>query len=111
MEIARALIHEPEILLLDEPTVGLDAASRQAITDYVHLLAESGLAVLWATHLIDEIRSTDQVVVLHRGKVLSDGSAEGLPGGQGLSKAFPVYDGRGPGGTGMKPWLLRLLLS
>ncbi len=88
MEIARALMHDPEILLLDEPTVGLDAASRQAITDHVHLLAERGLAVLWATHLVDEIRPADQVVVLHRGKVLSDGSAEHLAGAQGLAKAF-----------------------
>lgn len=88
MEIARALIHKPQILLLDEPTVGLDAASRQAITDHVHLLAESGLAVLWATHLVDEIRPEDQVVVLHRGKVLSDGTAAELAGGQGLAKAF-----------------------
>ncbi|HXV29981.1 MAG TPA: ABC transporter ATP-binding protein [Sinorhizobium sp.] len=88
MEIARALIHGPEILLLDEPTVGLDAASRQAITDHVHLLAESGLAVLWATHLVDEVRPTDQVVVLHRGRVLSDGPAGELAGGQGLAKAF-----------------------
>lgn len=88
MEIARALIHAPEVLLLDEPTVGLDAASRQAITDHVHLLAEGGLAVLWATHLVDEIRLTDQVVVLHRGKVLSDGSAAVLAGEEGLAKAF-----------------------
>jgi ABC-2 type transport system ATP-binding protein len=88
MEIARALIHGPEVLLLDEPTVGLDAASRKAITDHVHLLAERGLAVLWATHLVDEIRPTDQVVVLHRGKVLSDGHAEDLAGGQGLAKTF-----------------------
>ncbi|AFL51676.1 ABC-2 type transport system ATP-binding protein [Sinorhizobium fredii] len=88
MEIARALIHDPKILLLDEPTVGLDAASRQAITDHVHLLAERGLAVLWATHLVDEIQAADQVVVLHRGKVLSDGSAEDLAGEEGLAKAF-----------------------
>ncbi|WP_018237733.1 ABC transporter ATP-binding protein [Ensifer sp. BR816] len=88
MEIARALIHGPEILLLDEPTVGLDAASRQAITDHVHLLAQSGLAVLWATHLVDEIRPDDQIVVLHRGKVLRNGSAPDLAGGEGLAKAF-----------------------
>jgi ABC-2 type transport system ATP-binding protein len=92
MEIARALVHRPEILLLDEPTVGLDAASRQAITDHVHLLAERGLAVLWATHLVDEIQAADQVVVLHRGKVLSNGTAGDLAGGQrdvrGLAKAF-----------------------
>ncbi len=95
MEIARALVHRPDILLLDEPTVGLDAASRQAITDHVHGLAEGGLAVLWATHLVDEIAMSDQVVVLHRGKVLSDGSASDLAGGQGLAKAFLAMTAEG----------------
>lgn len=88
MEIARALVHQPEILLLDEATVGLDAASRQAITDHVHQLAESGLAVLWATHLVDEIVLSDQVVVLHRGRVLSNGPAAELAGDRSLAKAF-----------------------
>lgn len=88
MEIARALVHQPEILLLDEATVGLDAASRQAITDHVHQLAESGLAVLWATHLVDEIALSDQVVVLHRGRVLSNGPAAELAGDGSLAKAF-----------------------
>jgi len=78
MEIARALIHGPDVLLLDEPTVGLDAAARRAITGHVHDLADAGMAVLWATHLVDEIRPTDQVVVLHRGRVLSDGRADAL---------------------------------
>ncbi|SPH17480.1 ABC transporter ATP-binding protein NatA [Defluviimonas aquaemixtae] len=76
MEIARALIHRPDILLLDEPTVGLDAATRAAITDHVHsLAAEDGLTVLWATHLTDEVRPDDQLVILHKGRVLSDGPA------------------------------------
>lgn len=99
MEIARALVHRPEILLLDEPTVGLDAASRQAITDHVHRLAEGGLAVLWATHLVDEIDLSDQVVVLHRGKVLSAGSASDLAGGQGLAKAFLAMTAEGSEAT------------
>lgn len=84
MEIARALIHRPAVLLLDEPTVGLDAATRAAITDHVHsLAAEDGLTVLWATHLTDEVRPTDQLVVLHRGKVLSDGPAR-----EGVTERF-----------------------
>lgn len=99
MEIARALVHRPDILLLDEPTVGLDAASRQAITDHVHQLAEGGLAVLWATHLVDEIAMSDQVVVLHRGKVLSDGIASDLAGGQGLAKAFLAMTAEGSEAT------------
>ncbi|MEJ8475620.1 ABC transporter ATP-binding protein [Roseibium algae] len=88
MEIARALIHEPDVLLLDEPTVGLDASSRTAITDHVHDLAETGLLVFWATHLVDEIRLTDEVVVLSRGKVLAHEQAKNLAGEGSLIDAF-----------------------
>jgi ABC-2 type transport system ATP-binding protein len=75
VEIARALLHEPRLLLLDEPTVGLDVPSRKAIVDYVHDLAASGrIAVLWATHLIDEIHESDRLVVLHAGRIRAVGS-------------------------------------
>ena len=88
MEIARALIHDPQVLLLDEPTVGLDTSSRQAITDHVHDLAGDGLTVLWATHLVDEIRPDDDVVVLHKGKVLAHDSAAMIAGQGSLTQAF-----------------------
>jgi len=74
VEIARALLHRPRLLLLDEPTVGLDIGSRQGILDHVQRLCRSeGLAVLWATHLIDEVLPESQVIVLHRGRVLASG--------------------------------------
>lgn len=92
MEIARALLHRPEVLLLDEPTVGLDAASRAAITGHVHDLASQGLTVLWATHLVDEVRATDRLVVLHRGRVLADGEA-GAIGGDNLTARFLALTG------------------
>lgn len=88
MEIARALIHAPEVLMLDEPTVGLDTASRQAITSHVHDLAESGLLVFWATHLVDEIKAEDDVVVLNKGRVLAHDTAAGLAGDGALIDAF-----------------------
>jgi len=74
VEIARALLHRPKLLLLDEPTVGLDIGSRQAIVAHVRKLCrEEKLAVLWATHLIDEVSDDDRVVVLHLGRVLAAG--------------------------------------
>ncbi len=74
VEIARALLHRPQLLLLDEPTVGLDIASRQFLLDHVRgLCRDEGLAALWATHLIDEVDPEGQVVVLHRGRVLAQG--------------------------------------
>jgi ABC-2 type transport system ATP-binding protein len=74
VEIARALIHRPKMLLLDEATVGLDIASRQFLLDHVRTLCrEEGLAVLWATHLIDEVDAAARVIVLHKGRILAQG--------------------------------------
>jgi ABC-2 type transport system ATP-binding protein len=75
VEIARALLHRPHLLVLDEPTVGLDIKSRADILRYVRqLIAEDGISVLWATHLIDEVGDNDHLIVLHHGRVLADGS-------------------------------------
>jgi ABC-2 type transport system ATP-binding protein len=71
VEIARALMHGPELLLLDEATVGLDVGSREAVIRIVRdLVAREGLGVLWATHLMDEVQQNDHVIVLHKGRVL-----------------------------------------
>ncbi|MBV1863865.1 MAG: ATP-binding cassette domain-containing protein [Rhodobacteraceae bacterium] len=89
VEIARALLHRPQVLLLDEATVGLDAATRSQITAHVHALCEQeGMTVLWATHLTDEINPTDQVVILHQGKVLTNDTASAIAGDAGLEAAF-----------------------
>jgi ABC-2 type transport system ATP-binding protein len=74
LEIARALLHRPRLLVLDEPTVGLDIKSRADIVAHVRrLVADDGVAVLWATHLIDEVADNDDVVVLHQGCILAHG--------------------------------------
>jgi ABC-2 type transport system ATP-binding protein len=73
VELARALLHEPRLLLMDEPTVGLDPQSRSDLVKLIlGLRRERSVAVLWATHLCDEVPDADRVVVLHRGKVLAD---------------------------------------
>jgi ABC-2 type transport system ATP-binding protein len=86
VEIARALLHQPRLLVLDEPTVGLDVKSRADIIEHVRrLVAQEGVCVLWATHLIDEVAPTDTVIVLHNSHVLAHGpvasviSAAGAP--------------------------------
>jgi ABC-2 type transport system ATP-binding protein len=74
VEIARALLHDPKLLVLDEPTVGLDIDARADILRHVRSLVESdAISVLWATHLIDEIAERDDIVVLHHGKVMANG--------------------------------------
>jgi ABC-2 type transport system ATP-binding protein len=71
VELARALMHDPCVLLLDEPTVGLDPAVRRDLLQYVlKLCKQRGLGVLWATHLVEEAERADRVVILHRGRVL-----------------------------------------
>ena len=78
VELARALLHRPRVLLMDEATVGLDPASRQALLDTVQALAhERGVAVLWATHLMEEVHVADRAVGLLAGEVVYRGSAAG----------------------------------
>ena len=77
LEIARALLHRPRLLLLDEATVGLDVKARADILGHVRqLVTEQGIGVLWATHLFDEIMPGDDLVVLHQGRVLAHGPVE-----------------------------------
>jgi ABC-2 type transport system ATP-binding protein len=76
IEIARALLHRPPLLLLDEPTVGLDVNARKSILRYVReLVAQENIGVLWTTHLIDEVDDGDDLIILHRGRVLAEGRA------------------------------------
>ncbi len=89
VELARALIHEPSLLLLDEPTAGLDMESRGFLLEHVRgLCRDRGLAVLWATHLIDEAGPGADVIVLHRGRILAQGPVEDIAGADGLKPAF-----------------------
>ncbi|MFD1914410.1 ATP-binding cassette domain-containing protein [Halodurantibacterium flavum] len=88
-EIARALLHRPRLLLLDEATVGLDVKARADVLALVRRLIEtSGVSTLWATHVLDEIAPDDPVVILHRGEVLARATAAGLAGTGTLTDAF-----------------------
>ncbi|QTN43019.1 ABC transporter ATP-binding protein [Marinobacter salsuginis] len=99
VEIARALLHEPSLLLLDEPTVGLDVASRKALNEHVRTLCEEdGLTVLWATHLIEEVRADDRVLILHQGQLLADGNGQAICDAEGtrdLAETFHALTGAG----------------
>lgn len=86
VELARSLLHEPSILLMDEPTVGLDPPSRSDLLEYVlELKRERAMAVLWATHLVDEAEVADHVIMLHRGTIRQAGEPGELVSRAGLS--------------------------
>ncbi len=92
VELVRALLHRPRLLVLDEPTVGLDIDSRRTIVGHVHeLCATTGLAVLWATHLVDEIHAGDRLVVLHRGRVEARGPVDEVLASAGAADLVAAY--------------------
>ena len=97
IEIARALLHRPKLMLLDEATIGLDIKSRADIETHMRKLVQTeGLGVLWATHLIDEVAADDTVVVLHQGKVLSHGKVADVvksAGAADIKSAFTKLTG------------------
>lgn len=97
VELIRALIHEPRVLLMDEPTIGLDPASRSELRQLMlRMRAERLVAVLWATHLCDEVADADRVIVLHHGKVVADAAPTELvarAGKASIEEAFLALTG------------------
>ncbi len=106
VEIARALLHNPRMLLLDEPTVGLDIDSRRDIVEHTTALCQDEkLAVLWATHLIDEVTPAKQVVVMHHGKVVADGTHDEVlstTGAGDIGAAFAALTQASPASRGLE---------
>ena len=104
VEIARALMHEPRVLVLDEATVGLDVTSKSLIVRHVRALVRNrGVAVLWATHLLDEVADDDAVVVLHRGRVAAAGDVATViraAGAADMRSAFLSLTGASGNGEG-----------
>jgi ABC-2 type transport system ATP-binding protein len=97
VEIARGLLHSPQLLLLDEPTIGLDDPTRRTIVRHVHELAKTNnIGVLWATHLFDEVEPNDDLLVINRGKIVARGKAKDVvaeTGAKDLGGAFRLLIG------------------
>jgi ABC-2 type transport system ATP-binding protein len=92
VELARALLTEPRLLLMDEATVGIDPASRiRILADVKTLCREQGLGVLWATHLVDEAETADRIVVLSKGQVKFDGTSENLKDQYNMSSVTDAF--------------------
>jgi ABC-2 type transport system ATP-binding protein len=92
VELVRALLHRPALLLMDEPTVGLDPKSRRDLMAAMRAdIAARATCVLWATHLVEEAVVADRVLLLHKGKLLADGAPDAVTaalGGATLEDAF-----------------------
>ena len=92
VELVRALLHRPELLLMDEATVGLDPKSRRDLIEGLQQeVRQRGATVLWATHLVSEAEDADRVLVLHRGRLLAGGTPAEVTaalGGRRSKQAF-----------------------
>lgn len=79
VELAKALLHRPDLLLLDEPSTGLDPGARRDFTDYLHRLREQGnVTIILTTHIMEEAERCDRVGILHQGKLLALDTPEAL---------------------------------
>ena len=79
LNIACALVHDPDVLILDEPTVGVDPQSRNAIFDNLETLRKRGKTLLYTTHYMEEAeRLCDRMVIIDHGKVIADDTLQGL---------------------------------
>jgi len=82
LELAKGLLHRPGLLLLDEPTTGLDPGARRDLWDHlVRLRGDTGstsLTIVVSTHLLDEAEQCDRLVILHRGQIVAEGSPDAL---------------------------------
>jgi ABC-2 type transport system ATP-binding protein len=107
IEIARALLHRPPLLLLDEATVGLDVQSRAGILAAIRKLVETeGISVFWATHLIDEVDDSDHVVVLAKGDLVAKGAVAEVvrsTGSKDIGEAFSKLSRKTAAGAGELP--------
>lgn len=92
LSLACTLIHEPDLLLLDEPTVGIDPRLRQTFWDYFNSLAASGVTVLITTHLMDEAEKCKIVGIMRSGKLHAEGSPEDIKRIAGLRPVLRLWE-------------------
>ena len=86
LSLAACLLHEPRLLLLDEPTAGVDPGARREFWDQIHLLAQDGITVLVATHYMDEAERCDELVFIAYGELLAQGTQAEVMATAGLSE-------------------------
>jgi ABC-2 type transport system ATP-binding protein len=78
LALAAALLHEPDVLFLDEPTSGVDPGARQDFWEMIYELAESGIGILVTTHFMDEALFCDRLALMHAGRIIEQGTPQDL---------------------------------
>lgn len=101
--LACALIHRPDLLLLDEPTVGTDPRNRRSLWDYFYDLNRSGATLLVSTHIMDEVERCHRVAMIEQGRIIAAGTPQELRRAAGvgtMEEAYLAFSGAGAGRGG-----------
>ncbi|MFN4141669.1 ABC transporter ATP-binding protein [Aestuariivirga sp.] len=101
LALAACVLHQPKLLLLDEPTAGVDPKARRAFWDEIHALAAQGITVLVSTHYMDEAERCHEIAYIAYGRLMARGTAEEIIAGSGLSALLAT----GPGADRLAPQL------
>ena len=104
LALAAATLHEPQLLLLDEPTAGVDPKARRTFWDEIHALSAEGLTVLVSTHYMDEAERCHDIAYIAYGKLIARGTAEEILNSVGLV----TWEGEGPGVDRLSPEIAKL---
>ena len=102
VSLACSMIHEPELLFLDEPTVGVDPELRASFWEYFDLLKKGGVTIVLTTHYMDEAQHCDRIALLRQGQLLAEGTPADViksAGAANLEGAFLALAKRGGAGS------------
>ena len=92
VEVARALLNAPDLLLMDEPSTGLDPVTREMLVQHMQLVRrEHGTSILWATHLVEELEKADRVILMVAGEIVHTGSPAELMASSGTDNLTAAY--------------------
>jgi len=92
VSIARAIVHDPPVLILDEPTTGLDVLASQHIVAFIQESRQQGKCVIFSTHIMSEAeRLCDEIAIIHRGHIVAQGTVEALRRETGVAKVEDVF--------------------
>ena len=102
VSIARALVHDPPVLVFDEPTLGLDVLAARALLQLIDRLRDEGKCIIFSTHIMREVeRLCDRVAILHRGQMLAEGTVDELRETYGQDDFEEVFFGLVDGAIGV----------